>query len=217
MVLEDLHYLSEHWRDGLLDDAHLRRDSTTLRKLLLDERVLQRTWNDLRGTRKYTIYSLRLPDLDKEMPSLLDGLVLFGGGLVHQGPSERSDSVILAPPEDQLQEMSAEERAALNPEGKLIHWPMSLTQFIGGRFLYAGRQVVTREQLIRFVANKLGGSHYDPRRDNAVQMALDNLMSQNIVIGGAHGSLYSMLLSVVQDLCESPDTKELIETIEALY
>ena len=207
-VLEDLEYLQDAWKFGRIDEGKLRRDSTTLRKLLLNERLLSVTWHDRMGDQAFMIYAPVMPDFEKEMPSLLEGMVFYSVGGAHFGCG--SGGARRGPTQAEYDKMSPEEKARFDKEAGPVWWPMSLNRFVSNRCLYALGQPISRRNLITFVANKLGGAHFDVGRGKPYESALERLISSE-----GTQILYFELLSAVQHLMESPDTVRLMAALRA--
>jgi hypothetical protein len=70
--------------------------------------------------------------------------------------------------------------------------------------------LVTREQLVRFVANKLGGAHSDDGRNKPDERAIQ-VMTQYFI--GNRPALIHEMLSCGQVLAASESTKELIAAL----
>ncbi len=90
-------------------------------------------------------------------------------------------------------------------------------------------QKVSRQQLVQYIANKKGGAHLDNSRkkDEQAYAALDAALKSSWIFCGRQGSdtklnlpgknpVYLDLLSIGQNLTNSPDTKRFIEAAQSL-
>jgi hypothetical protein len=85
---------------------------------------------------------------------------------------------------------------------------LSLKKFLDSACIVARGTKISRRTLIKYVANKLGGVHFDPKRDltkmEEQQFALlDEIRDERIVADKP--AIYFELLSVGQALLASPD------------
>lgn len=88
----------------------------------------------------------------------------------------------------------------------------------------------SREEVIKYAANKLGGVHYDKKRDTGKRAQLHNFLdnafdfyadhpqgsSIPIYIGPGANGLHLALLSAAHEIVESPDIMKLLEFIESV-
>lgn len=70
---------------------------------------------------------------------------------------------------------------------------------------------ITRDELVEFSANKLGGSHYDERRKKPSDQAI-HAMSDYMI--GNRPALIHEMLSSAQVLAASSSTKEFLSALE---
>ena len=98
-VVEDLHYIKDEWGQNI-DDAHLRRGSTTLRRLLVDGE-LQRAWKAA-GFAKEPIIPTATLSFIKQFPENQILLACAGGGRFG-GNEARQIHVLRARPEKPLE------------------------------------------------------------------------------------------------------------------
>ena len=94
--------------------------------------------------------------------------------------------------------------------GPPIPIDMSYQQFVEGACVVVEGTPISRENLAKYVANKLGDAHYDSKRDRRWQRQLDKAKEYEIA---GMNSVYHELLTIAQTLASSPDTIRLQETI----
>ena len=202
IVADDLQYLRKEW-NGDIDDPALRRGSTVLRRLLVHG-DLQRAWKGLglAGEPKIEGFSVE--------PTLrtFDGkriVIATAGGAVHKGV-QLSGQVMLD------YGMTDEEALAHRNLGiPVLTLPLGL--FVEGVCMVVRGERVRRRHVINYVANKLGGDHYDPargkRRDDRIYSLLDQFSAKLLLLGKP--VVYFELLSIGQAIANSTDVAKYSE------
>ena len=205
VVAEDLAYLCEEW-DQEISDASLRRSSAVLRRLLVDNEF-GRAWRAL-GFEEQPVVSAM--DLEKVLQgsSYNDVIFAHAGGATYHG-MEVFGAVLhnraLSPAE--IRER-AKFRLAIEAQ------PLSLRKFVEAPILVVTGSRISRRELILYVANKCGGTHFDARRRTEKPLEekfvlLDRVRAGRIQIIGKE-AVYLSLLSVGQNLAEAEDTERYI-------
>lgn len=206
-VREDLEYLITEWTQDI-DEKSLRISSGILRRLLLED-ALGRAW--------------RLAGFEKE-PSIK----AFGLGclLSSEGPSTISFAQAGGAKVRGCQISSITQRKRPRSFNKLKGPPYipapvqySLNQFIESVCMVIEGQIVRRREVIKYVANKLGGVHIDTVRGNPksekkhkaekVFLLLDNVFKSRETL--KKNAVFYELLSIGQDLINSNDIKMFVE------
>ncbi len=204
-VASDLRYLREQW-DEQVDDDSLRRSSTVLRRLLVDNE-LQRAWKAAGFSKEPTIAAsaLSLP------PIPLDRIrVASAGGARYKGMvlSGLLTTVAGGMTEAEI----AADRAAGPPKEEQF----GLRRFIKSPCMVAEGLEVPRRILIKYVANKLGGSHFDSRRgtdpEDKIFGRLDSIGKTIEMVG--KNPIYFELLSIGQALAHARDIKEFCDKVD---
>lgn len=195
LALDDLALLRDTWNDDI-STARLRADSGILRKLLVDG-VLGRAWRASGRVREPRILA---PDLKGYLGEFERRKIVLAqaGGATYRGMTLNLNMIVEG-------EVSPGGHYA---DGEDPRRPMPLTRFVDGPTLVAGGVTIKRRELIQYVANKIGGLHYDESRkgtDTAFK-ALDSLPQQ--IVWNAAGGFdlrYYEMLAVGQLVVTSPD------------
>lgn len=204
IVLEDLEYLSSHW-DQDIDDASLRRTSPVLRTLLIDGKLLAAAKEVGLDIRVLTP-AITKAHTETEMKSMK---FYQAGGAKYQGNIVQSFSII-------NRALSPEERKdRYEIEKKLIgkNYPVKLSEFLRQASFVVEGIIINREEVIKYVANKLGGAHYDSNRRSSPPgapisledkyMLLDSIRNSTMVAD--KNAIYYELLSIGQRLVNNHD------------
>jgi hypothetical protein len=209
-TLEDLRHIAKEAGPNA-DDHQLRRVSVQLRQLLVDDYLI-RSWRLLQLEPKApTIIAPRLrPEQYGSEDFAVAGGGMVGGlavGALHIMPGKA---------------ISPEEVKAIVEQGRGdIEFPFRLADFMQSCAVYVKGRKVSRKQLVQYVANKKGGAHLDGSRknDEEAYSALDNVTDAVQVKGdeklSPKNTIYLALLSIGQNLTQSPDIQRFMEAAEA--
>jgi hypothetical protein len=190
--------------------------SPNLRALLI-ENAYGNAWSLLSGrTKKATVSAM---DLNKLPKSFLDSTEFMQAGGGTQGGMQMGGMGFSIRPFDPLQ--TEAERLAVAQEFQRIALltkekeKLPLQRFLSSPCIVSRGIFASRRQIIRYVANKLGGVHYDRKRidkDAKAFQMLDSLtvVKGSILFAGVHGSIYWEFLSIGQDFVDSEDAKQFI-------
>jgi len=85
-----------------------------------------------------------------------------------------------------------------------------LKQFLSQTVVIINGTKVTRNDLVQFVANKMGGAHYDDGRQKPRDIALAAIEQYQL---GNRSAFTHYMLSCGQSLASSESTKELLEKL----
>lgn len=199
VVVADLHYIRDEWRDDISDDA-LRRGSSVLRRLLV-QGELQRAWKAANFQREPVIRCASLRGLQPEHLSF----AAAGGA--------KCNGVVLTAPVIPRSRESAKEFAAQQLErlrsGEITE-PMKLSQFTGAPCVVIKSVPIARRVVVNYVANKLGGAHFDHKRSDAEPLfrLLDGIHTEMMLAGKP--VVFFELLAMGQALADSEDMKNLM-------
>ncbi|AXH98453.1 hypothetical protein DV702_01255 [Sporosarcina sp. PTS2304] len=197
VVLEDLQYLANDWKEGI-EESKIRRDSVILRRLLVNGDY-GNAWR-LCGYNKSPKLRVPIKDNIKE-----DSLIFYQDG----GGSSNGIEI----------QNFAVYNEVLNPDTKIskidnVKQTLHLDQFLNSDCLVYKGIRYNRQQIIKFVCNKTGGAHIssnknkDPKDDSLYDLIDDelNILSKNVV--------YYEMLSIGQSLVNSKDIYKLIKKIK---
>jgi hypothetical protein len=204
MVKSDLAFLEDKW-DQSIDEQSLRRSSTVLRNLLVYD-GFGKAWR-LDGRRGEP--QIEAVDLNRALAGLLLPKVAFAtaGGALSQGMEIAAALVYL----DAMSPEVIKERFAMGPEPPRRQFKLS--EFLASAAVVVDGVPVNRRNVIQYVANKLGGAHFDVSRkeDEEAYGLLDRVINTFEV--AERRSVYFELLSIGQALAGSGDAKTLRELI----
>lgn len=203
IVLSDLEYLS---KEGVLniDDDSLRRTSPILRRLLI-QNDLQKVWKEL-GLNKEPRF--KVPMLSKVLKEIPKNKVIFAsaGGAKYNGLELIGVLVV-----DYV--FTSEERKRLFSK-TIMKETLGLNAFVKSNSIIIEGREISRSTLIKYIANKLGGDHYDQRRvDNDVDdgfVLLDKVTTEEYKLADKN-AVYFEFLSLIQTLINSRDIAKLIK------
>ncbi|MCK5260042.1 MAG: hypothetical protein KAJ70_03180 [Candidatus Omnitrophica bacterium] len=210
IVKEDLEFLKTKWNQDI-DDASLRQTSPILRSLLIEGKLLQ--------CAPYFNISLNVmaPLVSKQYElNNLDTIVFFqSGGAKYKGMEiqmlcQRNVALSL----DEIKKTYEDQKDII---GK--NYPEKLSKFLKQTSFVINSIAINREEVIKYVANKLGGVHYDSSRkvsNNISNVTLEDkyyLMDdvRKNHITADKNSIYYELLSIGQRLINSGDVLELLK------
>jgi hypothetical protein len=199
VVASDLAFLEDEW-DESVDEDSLRRSSTVLRRLLVlgDYAKAWRVAGEAKEPR------LEAVDLSNALAGLELARIFFasaGGG--RSGGGELSGALqysgVMSP------ELIRERYARGEPPRRVFH----ISEFLASPGVVFRGEFVSRRHVIKYVANKLGGDHFDPMRkkDERAYQILDNAMNAAQILDKR--LVYFELLSIGQALAQSGDAKKL--------
>jgi len=202
VVTSDLHFLREEW-DETVEDHSLRRSSTVLRRLLV-ENELQRAWKAAGFEREPMINASTLKTV---LQTVLKERIIFAaaGGARYKGMELRG--ILMT-----NYAMSESEIKQHNTDG-LPEEVFGLRAFIEAPCIVIKGHEVSRRVLIKFVTNKLGGAHFDPKRGKDSKESLFPLLdcaSKEIMLADKN-AVYFELLSAGQAIVSSNDIIQFCE------
>jgi len=213
VVFEDLEFLSKQWSQEI-DQPSLRRASTTLNTLLIEDN-LQVVGRDLG-------IDVRIMARPNEGALALEGkdyCFWQAGGAMIKGVIIGSVSL----PSRALTAVENAAVAAAMQKNLGENIPVKISSFLRQPSFIVDGILINREEVIKYVANKLGGKHYDSTRkkNSKSQVSLDDKYS---LLDSVHSkmqfldknSIYYELLSIGQFLNDSPDVQRLRTTLAGL-
>jgi hypothetical protein len=197
-VKSDLRYLRGEWNQDVDDDT-LRRSSTVLRRLLVDNE-LQRAWKMSGAPKQPIVKALDINDAIGDVP--LEKIELAAAGGAHY-KGARMAGIVMGP--FVLTEEQAKQRGSRREP---VFTPMALNVFMAAPAIVAKSLLIPRHHVIKYVANKLGGAHYDADRASDTQEGLSHSRLDRIdALLLDKPVVYFEILSAGQALVESDDIK----------
>jgi len=208
VVAEDLEYLFAEWNQDI-DDASLRRNSLVLRKLLI-EGLLSRVAHEV--DKQVLVMTPAIGRLITDA-ELRECRFFQAGGALYKGTIVQSISMI------SRAKTEAEIKASYERSKESIEkdYPVKLNVFLKQTSLVVDGVLINREVVIKYVANKLGGAHYDKSREDTKAGGnisleqkyelLDKVRSDVTVAD--KNAIYYELLSIGQRLVNSGDIHQL--------
>ena len=196
-VIEDLNWIRADWGHEV-DDATLRRGSAVLRRLLI-EGDLRRAWRAAGRSREPLIESATLDHVLGSKPLEDISFASAGGGHFGMGTSRGLTMLNYAASDEEVEAWL--ESMSKAPE----KMTMGLSRFVKGVCMVVAGTPITRHQLIKYVANKLGGAHFDSssnRRKNQKEFRELSRLLGHIRISEKE-AVYFELLSIGQALVTS--------------
>jgi hypothetical protein len=97
--------------------------------------------------------------------------------------------------------------------------PLKLDSFLKQTVAFSGGELLSRHDVIVYVANKVGGVHYDPKASNAMPQSKIRALGQlrRSLRMGIHGSTTSIQFAVQQNEDQSNHFRYEPEFIDAVY
>ncbi len=231
VVKEDLDRLTKEWNQDI-DDASLRQASTILRSLLIEGKLLKVAGYFHMQIRVMTPLSCK----DQKFTNI-DKMQFFQcGGARYHGMEirdiEYSDQPLSQEANKKLANakpgdtMSVEEMRRLLPFNTRDEpspeqsYPERLPIFLKQASFIIEGQKINREEVIKYVANKLGGAHYDTDRDanrplEAKYILMDKVHEGRIKVAEKN-LIYYELLSIGQRIVNSKDIQKLRKKCDSL-
>ena len=212
IVSEDLDYLNDEWNQDI-DDASLRRSSPVLRSLLI-EGYLMRVVNMLNEQ-----VMVMTPLISMKEDLLNDPSIIFyqAGGAKYKGMEVQflsQGNRALSP--EEIKKSYEEQKELI---GK--NHPIKLTKFMKQVSFMINGIKINREEVIKYIANKRGGAHYDGSRNDKKPGSKGDLERKFILLDSIHSgtvmadknAVYYELLSIGQRIIASHDIQRIRQII----
>lgn len=212
IVSEDLDYLSEEWNQDI-DDSSLRRASPVLRSLLI-EGQLMKVANMLNET-----VSVMAPEISKNEEHLGDRSIVFyqSGGARYKGMQVQfAKQLNRAMSPEEIKESHEKQKNLIGQ-----NYPVKLSKFMKQISFMINGVKINREEVVKYIANKRGGAHYDDSRNTEKSGSKGDLEKKFVLLDGIHdgmimadkNSVYYELLSIGQRLVGSYDVQRIRQII----
>lgn len=215
VVFQDLDYLIIEL-NKVIDDANLRRISPVLRRLLIHQELAEAC--NMLGI-NVKIYAPRNAEKINELN--LDFTTFQSGGAKFKG--FQADNIFFKAGEyinDKGKVMEIfNEFKKLNTEKV----PLSVDEFLNQISFIIDKVKISRADVIKYVANKLGGTHYDKSRKlnskkaniNKKFILLDSIRNKIKLVDKE--TIYYEFLSIGQFVINSPDVKRFVEIMRPQF
>lgn len=208
IVNEDLTFLSTKWNQAI-DDVSLRIASPILRRLLIDG-MLTKAANMLNMQIEITV---PLVSRAGSFENLRNVEFYQCGGAKYKGMIIQSVSMF----NKALSPQEIKELYQRNKDKFDKTCPVNISVFLKQPSFVIRGTTINREEVIKYVANKLGGAHYDSKRKIAGDTSKITLehkyalmdMVHNGMIVASKDAIYYELLSIGQTLINSRDVCQL--------
>lgn len=214
IVAEDIDFLTHEWNQDI-DDASLRRASPILRSLLIEGQLGKIAHTYGRDIR------ILAPAINKDLTEteLKKNVYFQAGGAKYKGMEVQALSIVnYAKPE---QEIKADYERRKKVMGK--SYPIKLGAFLRQTSFVVDGVLIHREEVIKYVANKLGGVHYQDSRNTTTKGEAtleDKYALLDKVRGGMYvadkNAIYYELLSIGQRIVNSRDVRHLRKELQVL-
>lgn len=205
MVAADILSLRVERTEDITNDA-LRRLSPVLRRLLV-ERDLQQAWRTAGFESEPVIEAFSLNATVAGFS--LDRVVFAAVGSERPSRGDALHTVMITSGnlDDDLRTLSRRDRP----------WkqPFCLSAFCKGACLIIGGEPISRAAVVKHVANKLGGEHFDSWRSNRSGERSFRLLDSELTTGTIHRRevIYFQLLAIGQSVGRSEDLNRFVERV----
>lgn len=213
IVFEDLHYLMDEWTQDI-DDASLRRASPVLRSLLIDHQLMK-VANMLNEKVNVLLPLISKYDNDFNDPSLV---YYQAGGAKYKGIEVQSLVRLnrIKSQEDIKEEFEKQKKYY----GQ--NYSIKLTKFMKQASFVINGIKINREEVVKYIANKRGGVHFDSSRKTDKSGSGKSLENKFILLDGIHNgtivanknAVYYELLSIGQRLVGSLDIQRIYKILK---
>jgi len=210
-IYEELNYFQNEWKHDISDIA-IRRGSTSLRSLLHEDK-LQLAWKEVGFEKQPRILATSLDYININDP-LYDFSFMQAGGAKTFGAEIKNAAVYnRALSDKEIKELYNKEKNEIEQK------PISLSEFKKSTCIIINKIKISREEVILYVGNKLGGSHFDEKRNiektiEAKFFIMDNY--RKMIKIGNRDPIYLELLSIVHYIQQSQDIHKLRKIIKDL-
>lgn len=197
VVREDVLYVVSEWPNGTIADDELRRSSCVLRRLLTHS-DLQRVWVTVAGKKDFVVPSTSIEIRD---PKRLPEVDFATASPAESSPGNTVFAVLVY-----RKIQNGDEPIRLSSE-RLT----PLRTYLSEKTMIVEGIPISRNDLVQFVANKLGGVHFDTVSQKPSEKALRAL--QQFEIMNRPAAMHE-ILSYGQQLARSPSIAELLTLLK---
>ncbi|MCH7639719.1 MAG: hypothetical protein IH855_09690 [Bacteroidetes bacterium] len=195
--------------------TEVRFSSSVLRRLL-HEHMLDAAWTFSNMEGEPRVEAVDLDALLGDVPRRYVHYAYAGGA--HTQGAQHAGHVLLVVPRDEVTDgdYAAVTKAVSEKLRPGVRREFTLREFCTSPSVVSGSAAVSRVDVVRYVANKLGGVHWDNRRQawTSHQGSRHRLLDeQHIVVRGLPGALFE-IVSIAEAVVAAPDTGRLMEKID---
>lgn len=207
LVRQDLIFLQKEW-DQAVEDESLRRSSNVLRNFLVYDE-LGKAWRSIGLSKQPKITSPNLA-------SVVEGIELKNIVLAQAGGANYNSMKIatILQVNYAFSDEDVQEQYRRGPHA--IESTFWLSEFMNSPCIISNGVIITRRELIQYVANKLGGTHLDLKRDlqklSDIKYSMLDSIRKTVKIADK-SAVYFELLSIGQCVSNSKDIELLINRI----
>lgn len=214
IVAEDIDFLTREWNQDI-DDASLRRASPILRSLLVEGK-LGKVAHDCGSNLRIMAPAINRVLTEAE---LKENAYFQAGGAKYKGMEVQAMSMVNRALSEK--EIKANYERYKKVIGK--SYPVKLGVFLRQPSFVVDGVLIYRDEVIKYVSNKLGGAHYDDSRNTGAKgeaplegkyALLDKVRSGTNV--AEKNAIYYELLSIGQRVVNSRDVRHLQKQLRAL-
>jgi len=202
ICLEDLELLIELNKKSLTE-KEIRLISPIIRRLLI-ENTLQRVWRNIGFNSMIKLNSTSMENMIQVFEVKETKFMTLGGA--NNGSGVVGNFVIY---NKALTEEDIKKDFILNKEVKVSEVPIHI--LLDTPCIIVNGVLITKKELIKYIANKCGGVHFDNSREEKEYKELDKIL--NIQIAELD-SIYFEFLSIIKFLLTSPDINKLIKKLK---
>lgn len=190
-VVSDLRFIANTW-GAQVDDDSLRRGSAQLRMLLVDG-SLQRAWKSVGFDREPIIKG---PHLEPFLRVNADIDLAIAGGGNYEGV------------QGAFAIFNKHSKPAIDPPNADLEYAFGLKRFGESCSIFVNGLRVSRRDVVKYVANKLGGTHLDFSRTEQKSAALQSMEARFKYFG--KNGVYFELLSIGQLIAQSASVQRFL-------
>lgn len=187
-VLEDLDFLQESWGNNITE-SQIRRNSPVLRNLLVEGKIKEA--GEMFG-QKLRILAPQ-SSLEENIPAIESvSFFMSGGASTNKG---RVDGLVEYNRSFTPQEVKKmyDIEQSFNGKSKAVSVDTFLNQV---SFIY-GACRIKRKTVIKYVCNKLGGTHYDPKRITPTSLSTKDENEQYSFLDQIYNTYKSLDMNVI--------------------
>ncbi len=165
-VYEELSYYQLEWKHDM-SDSSIRRGSASLRNLL-HENKLQIAWKNAGFDKQPTVLA----------PSVKDYIINFNIEKIKyiQAGGAISNGIQFSTSFQGTGVLSEKEIKDLYKLGRFRLKPFKLSEFCQSICIIVRGKTISRDELIQYVTNKLGGAHFDGKRETSKNIEVKFLL-----------------------------------------
>ena len=204
-VCDEIQYILDSWPEGQLEEREIRAGSAIFRRLLVHSE-LNKVWNTLIGAQKFIIPTAVI---EIDAPELLKFYDLYTcteakhkGATIYSVQAYTGKTTMTPLGDGQFRD---DTERGVHIETKKL----SLSQYMDSNCIIAGGKIISRNWVVQYVANTLGGAHFGAKSKK--KPGFDGAMAKlkQFDVGQMPVSVRE-LLGIGQAICRAESTKVLM-------